>query len=360
MKTCKILEGKAELIVPDFSFYRVPGDAPVFYNPVMSIGRDISVSLARAVNAKKVCDPLSGTGVRAIRYALEAGAEGIANDVNPEAFEIIQKNVSLNNLEGKVGAKRMDANELMSSMRKSFDLVDIDPFGSPIGFMESAIRSLKDDGIIALTATDTAPLSGTYPKKCMRRYFCRPLKTPYHEEVGVRLLAGVLARYAFSLDKVIEPLLSHATLHYYRIFARVRRGKKFSDVGYLHHCTGCGNRFWDANCDQEVCEVCKKKTQTAGPLWTGPLGNPTIIGKMEIEGNGKKIVDMCREEYALPQFYYNLHILGKINKTSNISFSALKERLESCGFRFSRTHFSPYGFRTDADFKTILGILRKS
>ena len=51
-----------------------------------------------------------------------------------------------------------------------FDYIEIDPFGSPTDFLESSIVRLSRRGILAVTATDTAPLCGTYPNTCKRKY----------------------------------------------------------------------------------------------------------------------------------------------------------------------------------------------
>ena len=51
-----------------------------------------------------------------------------------------------------------------------YDYVDLDPFGTPVEFIPAALQALKRNGILAITATDTAPLAGTQAKKCVRRY----------------------------------------------------------------------------------------------------------------------------------------------------------------------------------------------
>ena len=83
MKTKEIREGEIKLLVPDLSVYGIPNHAPVFYNPVMSTSRDISVCLAKVLGLIRLCEPLSGTGVRGLWYAKEAGCAVVANDHNP-------------------------------------------------------------------------------------------------------------------------------------------------------------------------------------------------------------------------------------------------------------------------------------
>ena len=53
----------------------------VFYNPVMSLNRDISVLLLNSVGKKNVqiADPLAASGVRSIRFLKELNKNKIKN-----------------------------------------------------------------------------------------------------------------------------------------------------------------------------------------------------------------------------------------------------------------------------------------
>ena len=55
-------------------FEKVSSRAPVFYNPVMELNRDLSVQAIEQIKSKieqalTICDALGGSGIRAIRYA---------------------------------------------------------------------------------------------------------------------------------------------------------------------------------------------------------------------------------------------------------------------------------------------------
>ena len=94
MKLVNIKEGRAEIFIPKAE--RIY-DAPVFYNPAMTLNRDLSVLVLQVLNPKTVLDALSATGIRGIRYALETNAEEIwLNDINPDAFKLIIKNLKIN------------------------------------------------------------------------------------------------------------------------------------------------------------------------------------------------------------------------------------------------------------------------
>ena len=62
---------------------RITVNEGVFYNPKMKKLRDISVAFLIAVGAggMHVLDSTSATGIRGIRYAQEAGAGEVVNNV---------------------------------------------------------------------------------------------------------------------------------------------------------------------------------------------------------------------------------------------------------------------------------------
>ena len=77
-----VSEGKVKVVVPKLKAYRnmpcdyAPSKAPVFYNPVMELNRDLAVLALQAyqklVNrGLRICDPLTASGLRGIRFAAE-------------------------------------------------------------------------------------------------------------------------------------------------------------------------------------------------------------------------------------------------------------------------------------------------
>ncbi|PIN72963.1 tRNA (guanine(10)-N(2))-dimethyltransferase, partial [Candidatus Woesearchaeota archaeon CG10_big_fil_rev_8_21_14_0_10_47_5] len=75
---------------------------PVFYNPIMRLNRDIGVLILSCLDKKgmQIADIMAGSGVRAVRLALElpAGRAGliVANDASPDAVRFIEANLRLN------------------------------------------------------------------------------------------------------------------------------------------------------------------------------------------------------------------------------------------------------------------------
>ena len=81
-----------------------------------------------------------------------------------------------------------DAIDLMNSMRaqkRQFDVVDLDPYGTAVPFLESAIQCIADGGLLAVTCTDMAVLCARSPHVCFYKYGGAPLAKSYCHEVGV-------------------------------------------------------------------------------------------------------------------------------------------------------------------------------
>ena len=385
MKTQLITEGRTKLEVPELAGFRTPsGDyAPslvqVFYNPHAELCRDISVSalqvLADELGSLRVCDPLSGVGARGLRYAREVKgvARVVVNDRSREAFDLLGRNVELNGL-SEVEVRNEDANVLLWENRGRFDFVDLDPFGSPAPFVDAACAALARRGMLALTATDTAPLSGARAKACLRRYGAKPLKTEYCHELGIRILICFVQRVAGKHELALEPVLAHATRHYFRVYLRARKGARRADEllaqqGYVSHCSACGRRRFTRGVAVELpptCE-CGERFAHAGPLWLGELMDRSFVhgvagdlvrrdfklGQQELV-----LLNRCAEEAGAPPTFYDLHELAGRIGVSPPRIAGLIAGLKRRGYFASRTHFSGTGFRTDAPLEEIAKIFR--
>lgn len=365
MKIKEIVEGKTRLIVP---IEKEPSKkSEVFFNPEMEFSRDISVLIAKAIKPKNFCDALASLGARGIRIANEVQCNVKLNDINPMAVEIIKKNTLLNNL--KVEIRQGDANSLL--IEEKFDWIDIDPFGSPVKFLDSAFLSVKHNGIIAVTATDTAALSGRYLMACFRKYSAFPLRTDYYNELGLRIFLGYLLRTAAKYEKSLEILFSHCTRHYYRAYVKVKKSKKetailLRETKFLQHCFNCMNReLKEINEVKERCN-CGAKFKNAGPIFSGKFADKNFCMKIlkilneenfKLKRQEKKLIETIAEEQKITLPYYNLHKIFKKRKLSAKSMEEVSEILKNNGFLFSRTHFSPLGIKTNAKISEIYKII---
>lgn len=241
MKGTVITEGSTKLLVPERHSSGGPGtkiSGEIFFNEQMAFNRDVSVMLLKALGRPQmtVADAMTATGSRAVRIANEVpGTEVLANDMDPGAIPYIEENIRLN---GLTNIRSNCANMVSLFADESFDYVDLDPFGSPSLFIQSAIRGTRKRGVVAITATDTAPLAGAQAPKCRRRYQCEPVKGFLCHEGGLRILMCNVAREVGKFDIGMRPLLSFFADHYYRCIVELVPGTKACDsmlenLGYL-------------------------------------------------------------------------------------------------------------------------------
>ena len=350
----EITEGRTRLLIPEAHSSKGPGKrlGCVFFNAQMAFNRDISVMLFRALRVKgSALDAMAATGARGIRLANECPGDYtmFINDKDPRAYRYIQDNIDLNLLQN-CEAVNQDLRCHLAS--KVHDYVDIDPFGTPAPFVQAALQGLKRNGVLALTATDTAPLAGTHAKKCVRRYMSRPLRNVFGHETGLRILMGYLAREAAQLDKGIKPILCFYADHYFRCFVRAPESAAAADeslanLGYLSYDTASHERSWSR----------EASPTSAGPMWLGPLYDRATLSEMDAS-EGLQERDRCvkylgtwRDELETPFFYENNELSSMLRLSPHVLDEVI-ERLNQTGHA-SRTHFSPTSFKTDLPLKEV-------
>jgi tRNA (guanine26-N2/guanine27-N2)-dimethyltransferase len=375
-------EGKVKLLLPSKAVLGEEARKVVFYNPFMSFSRDLSICVLKAYaniigkRDLRVAEPLTASGVRGIRYAKEVDEvdEVVLSDVNPVAVRIARINALLNHVHRKIAVKLSNANVLLSKYDvkgKRFDFVDVDPFGSPAPYVDSAIRSTVVGGMIALTATDMPPLCGVYPRVALRRYGGLSLRTEYCHELAVRLVLGLLCREAGKYDLSIKPLIAHSTRHYIRAYVQLISSKEGSEnIGLIYHCRNCLHRrvvrLEDLASTNSSCEMCGSSMEMAGPLWIGPIfdkafceevvkvaSSLSLPNKKELE----KVLKLIRSEADGPPTFYTIDALSHKYKMRQPKMRELIERLLSRGFYASPTHFNPKGFRFSGDVEDLVKLL---
>ncbi|MHA1249309.1 MAG: tRNA (guanine(10)-N(2))-dimethyltransferase [Candidatus Helarchaeota archaeon] len=383
----KYNEGNISFFGPDLDKYRVPQEAPVFYNPQMEFNRDCSIltiqTYQRLLNKKiNICDLLSGTGVRGLRYAKEINCvrKVILNDYNKLAYKLIKKNVKYLGLKSITKVYNENADFLLTKYFRSkerFDVIDIDPFGSPTIFIDNAIRGLKRRGLLALTATDMQVLCGIRSLACLRKYGGLPLRTEYCHELAIRLLIGCVSRIAARLNYSIHPLISFAHIHYIRVFIEMEKGIEkakadLKNMGFIYHCFECQKRKYFNLFNYnwlDICPFCNSnKIGISGPLWLGQIQDKQFI-KNAIESADilkspylKKVVKLfsrLKEEAEMPPTYYNIHSICKKLKISPPKFVDIIYELKAMNYKVSKTHFCTVCIKTDADITTISEIIQK-
>jgi tRNA (guanine26-N2/guanine27-N2)-dimethyltransferase len=110
-----------------------------FYRPTTVVVRDLGILAAtvqrQQTGCLRVLDAMSGCGIRALRYALEADADWVwANEANREIAPTLQANINQYLDPSQYQITYTDANCIFFDCynRSDFyDLIDIDAFGIP-------------------------------------------------------------------------------------------------------------------------------------------------------------------------------------------------------------------------------------
>lgn len=207
---------------------------------------------SRYASGLRVLEGLSASGLRSVRFGLEIPGlkEVIANDFDATAVEYIKRNISHNKISDLVTPSHDDACMVMYKEKRSrsferFDVVDLDPYGSPSIFLDAAVQSVSDGGILCVTSTDMAVLCGNAPETCHSKYGSLSLRTKYCHEMALRIMLRSIDSHANRYQRYIEPLLSLSIDFYCRVFVRVFTGQKYvkrscTRLSRVLHCIGCG------------------------------------------------------------------------------------------------------------------------
>ncbi len=325
----------------------------VFYNPKMRFCRNLDVLVLNAIDSREYLDALAATGVRGLRAAVEAGKTPIFNDRDPKAVEVIRRNLELNGIEAEVHCS--DANVLMRQRR--FEHIDIDPFGSPAAFIDSACWSAKF--YLSVTATDTAALCGSSTSAGLRKYAAYAVKCDVYHEIGLRMLAGFVCREATKYEKVVVPIAAWAREHYYRIHFRVKKStamsaKVYEEVGHIFYCPSCSSKVaLPLGETAERCS-CGSKLVPIGPLWLGRLKDPDVVSRAIEAASGaeKRFLERLSEEIDCPTAYNVQRIAQRLGAQSP-KVSEIIERLNEMGYEASKTHYCGFCVKTSAGIKEI-------
>lgn len=358
MEYRKIREGSIEMTVPVSD---IPEHARKygFFNPEMETDRDISVCalscfgrifMERSGEPGKemeICDLLCATGARGMRYKAEVGGTVTLNDVNENAIELAKKNGESNGLDVEISNK--DANLLLAE--RNFDVIDIDPFGSPYPFIDSAARSLGDFSMLMITATDTAALFGVYPEVSERRYGMPSIKCDFSKELGTRILASFAIRELAKYNMCFTPALCYSRRHYVRLMGIVTKSaERVEDIMKKFEYISANSVEWDAGLRK------RNDTKMLGKIYLGPLSDSSFcslvaeeIGKRNLKGE-KVVSAILGESDCL--FYYET---GTLSSTLGLNrkISEIISGLRESGFLASRTVFSDTGIKTSATLKDL-------
>jgi tRNA (guanine26-N2/guanine27-N2)-dimethyltransferase len=311
----------------------------------MAADRDLGVAFASAWFRERPApstgwEMTAATGVRGLRLLVEAGAfaEFTFTETNPSARHVLEANAS-----GRPGVRVVAADARHPFDGGPFDYVDLDPYGTPVPFLATAIAAVKPGGVLAVTATDMMVLAGAQPTACERRYGARPIRGRLGPEGGLRVLLGYVARQVRVRGRSLRPLLGYVRDHHVRAYVSIGPANDEPDpVAKIDPASWTGPDIGGRG--------------PYGPFWLGRLMDAELVRNLSVPtgaarpGEVRSFLEHLKEEVTVDvPFYYEANRLaGDLGLARPPALSDVLVDLRSRGFRAARTHVRPEGFRTDA------------
>lgn len=346
----------------------------------------------------RVLEGLAASGLRSIRFAREVPGlrSVVANDASARAVDLMRRNVQLNDVAHLVQPSQADARMLMYQHQKAserFDVIDLDPYGSPAPFLDAAVQAVSEGGLLCVTCTDMAVLAGNSGETCYSKYGAMALKSRACHEMALRIVLHSLDLRANCYQRFVVPLLSISADFYVRVFVRVFTGQakvkaSASKQALVFQCVGCGafhlQRLgkasgaaggrvkFSAACGPPVapeCEHCGQRHQLGGPMWAEPLHDLDFVGQVleAVSANPGRfhtaerirgVLSVITEELPDVPLYYTLDQLSSTIHCSTPSLLQLRSALLHAGFRVSLSHACKNAVKTDAPSSALWDIMR--
>ncbi len=324
----------------------------------MDLDRDLAVAVVRAhfppaPPTRRGWETNAATGVRGLRLLGEAERFGAfrLSEANDRSFSVLARNSS-----ERPGATAVqeDARRPTFAEGTRFDYVDVDPYGSPLPFLDAAFASLEPGGLLAVTATDMMVLAGAQPSATRRLYGAEPVRGRLGPEAGLRILLGRLARTARRNGQSVRPLLGYVGEHHVRAFVVVGPATHRADpVETIDRAAFDGPSLGTG--------------APVGPLWVGPLGDPALLSRIDVPATAaaprelSRLLELLRGEAAVhrPFFYEANTLASALGLERPAALSRLREALSELGFPSARTHVRPEGLKTDAPRSVVERLARE-
>ena len=362
-------EGGVAVEVPEASGGGEGAADDVFFNETQELNRDLTVATLSAFRereprAETYLDAMTASGIRGVRAAAN-GWDATLADLDPDAVDLAASNLARNDLGGEVVER--DANSLLHDHDRVFDVVDVDPFGSPIPFADAAFANARN--LVCVTATDTAPLCGAHFESGVRKYSATPRNTDYHAEMGLRILLGAMARTAARYDVGVTPILSHVSDHYVRTYLELHHratdaNEALDELGHVYHCQQCLHREHEYGLIADPVDECPRcggsQVLTAGPLWLGPAHEEAfaasvrehLTGEMGEASQAFHLLQTIESELHEPT-HYDQHRLYSQWGEPAVGMDEFLDTLRDAGLAASRTHFGGTTFKTDGSLADV-------
>ncbi|MDE1798503.1 MAG: tRNA (guanine(10)-N(2))-dimethyltransferase [Candidatus Micrarchaeota archaeon] len=384
-------EGLARIRAPD----------GVFFNPHMRQCRDLS-SLWVGTRGKlaSALDAFCASGARGLRYKMENKNVGRVTflDMSGKAMAAAKANARLNKIKAAQAAFVQEDIRRFLLNRSDFDLIEIDPFGSPGPHLPAVMHAgyNLNERYLSITATDMAVLCGAHAAACWKNYGAKPMDNEFCHENALRILLGKVARAAAEENWAIEPQFCYSHRHYLKLLLKLTKGAERAvecakqSMCYAVHCPKCLYHAMHATARMaargaggpgtegaaphphgfppSACPECGERLNWAGPMWGGPWADGKTMREMMDELKKRPYLERTElddllktilDELPGPALYYDLHELASRHKMRIPRTEGVLAALRKSGFFASRTHFSPTAIRTDAPLEEIVALLAK-
>ncbi|MEM5827942.1 MAG: hypothetical protein QW197_00315 [Candidatus Aenigmatarchaeota archaeon] len=341
-----------------------------FYNPQMKIVRNLNIEIYKnyAREGYKFLDLLASIGANSIRVKKSLPfLEVYSNDVSKDAINLLKENTKIN--EVKINVFNENAKNLKCKLMEKFNIIDIDPFGSPIKFFPYVIDFLSKETLLSLTATDLGTLSGKYSDACLARYGIFCAENDMKNEIALRNLISYSIRYFSSFGFSFEIIFSYSEKHFAKTYILLRKTskkkvqKKLKDnIGFISYCPQCLYKTLEI---EKECKYCGSKMKIIGPTYLGKLFDEKFLSKAiksvehsDVKKIFEKSLNDFAEDYSLPPTTFNTHLIAKNLKTNVKSIEILIKSLNEIGIKASKSYLDSKSIRTK-DFKSLIEIFKK-
>ncbi|GCB79978.1 hypothetical protein scyTo_0019640 [Scyliorhinus torazame] len=234
-----------------------------------------------------------------------------------------------------------------------FDVIDLDPYGSPSQFIDAAVQAVSEGGLLCVTCTDMAVMAGNSAETCYSKYGSMSLKSKFCHEMALRIILHNLDLRANCYQRYIVPVLSVSVDFYIRVFVQVFSGQarvkaSASKQALIYNCVGCGtfhiqrmgkmvsygnNYKYTASSGPPVgaeCEHCCQRHLLGGPIWAEPIHDQGFVKRVlqSVEHNPKRfktsdrilgMLSMVKEELPDCPLYHTMDHLSSVIRSNTPS-----------------------------------------
>jgi tRNA (guanine26-N2/guanine27-N2)-dimethyltransferase len=363
-----------------------------------------------------ILEGMCATGLRAIRYARELDDVKciVANDLDPTAALAVENNKEYNARESEEVKRRVDkivtncgdVRVVALQHEKCFDVVDLDPYGTPSQQLESAVLAPVEGGLLCVTATDMSVLCGNNAEVGWTKYGSYPLKARYCHEQSTRIMLAAIQSAAVKNRRYIVPVLSTQIDFYARVYVRVYSSAvnckaAASNLSYVFQCVGCDSfelqplgkveershertgktytKFIPGKLSAAVehnehgdrkCHNCGWGMNVGGPIWSAPVHDKSWVesvlkdvkessderypGKEKV----RALLTNCSEELPDTPLHYCLHSMAGTLKITPPTLALFRSAIINAGYKVSGVHCNQLAVKTNAPSNVLWDIMK--